>query len=143
MGAATKAQDTMQIADPSNWAILYLLDDGFWRFVHIGCAIVILSVLRPHQHSSRMAYSAQIPSGANSNGNGTDGTEDVDVDDEAISGDVVTPNDDDHDENQQIQKSSPYDIDSRSWDDMFAAVRGIGPWIMNKIRPNRSSDHDD
>ena len=97
----------MDIADPSNWAISYFLDDGLWRFLHLSMAMNILLVLSPQENSSKMAYSVEIPSA---------GTEDVVTDD-------VTP---EAEETEQIKDSS--------WDEMWAAVWKSGPWIMRKIR---------
>lgn len=107
------AAHNIETLAPANWVFMYMVDDGFWRILNLVFSMGIMLVLRPHENSSRIAYSVQIP---------TAGTEDIPTDGAA-----------------QEATATEQDKDS-SWEDMLAAIGGSGPWIVRKVWKEREED---
>ena len=99
-------EDNVETLDPANWAFVYMVDDGFRDFLNLIFAVSILSVLRPHENSARMAYSVEIP---------TTGSDDIPTDGAAGA------------------TASTEEREDSSWNEMFAAVGQTGPWMVRKV----------
>ena len=110
----------VDVLDSGNWALLYFVDHGFWRMMHLMVAIAVIAVFRPHQHSLRMAYSAEIP---------TTGTEDI-----TTSGTARATTEEAED--SVISKKQ----ENSSWDEMVGAAQRIGTWISTIFQCDNAND---